>query len=51
MNDTEPLFARLSPAFLKISRMSPAVRVLLSVSASTMIAEPLGPYASYVTCS
>jgi hypothetical protein len=46
MYATLPLAPRFPPYFVKTSRTSPAVRVRLFVSASTMKATPPGPYPS-----
>ncbi len=46
MNDTAPVVARLPPFFVKVARTSPAVRLWLSVRASTITATPPGPYPS-----
>ena len=43
MNDTAPVSARLPPFLVKLARTSPAVRLRLSVSASTITATPPGP--------
>ncbi len=43
MNDTEPVSPRLPPDLVKKERTSEAVRLRLSVSASTITATPPGP--------
>src|SRR5438270_807611 len=42
---------RLPPCFSKMWRISGVVRLVLSVSTSTMMATPPGPYPSYVSSS
>ena len=51
MNDTQPGVPTLPPPFVNALRIFEAARLRLSVSASTMIAVPFGPYPSYVTDS
>src|SRR5919198_1372934 len=48
---TEPEPPRLPSCLLNAARTSAAVRLRLSVSASTITATPFGPYPSYTTCS
>ena len=43
MKATEPVSPRLPPRLAKVERMFEAVRLRLSVIASTMIATPFGP--------
>ncbi len=42
MKETAPVVARLPPFLVKIARTSPAVRLWLSVKASTITATPPG---------
>ena len=43
MNATDPVSPRLPPRLVKVERMFDAVRLRLSVIASTMMAIPFGP--------
>jgi hypothetical protein len=43
MNDTEPVSPMAPPALVKAARTFDALRLRLSVSASTMSATPPGP--------